>query len=338
MYRGYEIFGMNMPTSGGAHLILMLNILELVNTSSWKYGSLEHVKTLIDIMNIAFADRNAYMGDSDFQNVPTDILVSKAFAAERFKLLPPITQNLKAPVTPGTIPARKRNLPTHNYESEIEENPRKSTTHFSIVDKDRNVVSVTSSLEQLWGSGVTLENNGLLLNNELTDFNIVSPTSNVTLPNDPETRRTARLTALSPDDTTVGGKRPRSSMAPTIIKKNGKPYLALGSPGGSRIAIAVFMTIVNHIDLGMDIHTAVNKSRIFARGSNTVEIESPLFDDAALKTQLTSLNYTAVPRSFNTAVFAVLIDDKYVEGVSDNRYPILYNYLGTSDGNEPYGY
>jgi len=97
------------------------------------------------------------------------------------------------------------------------------------------------------------------------------------------------------------------------------------------------MTIVNHIDFGMDIHTAVNKSRIFARGSNTVEIESPLFDDAALKTQLTSLNYTIVPRSFNTAVFAVLID-KYVEGVSDSRYPILYNYLGTSDGNEPYGY
>jgi len=334
-YRGYEIFGMNMPTSGGANLILMLNMLEQINTSSWTFGSFEHVKTITDIMNIAFSDRNFYMADSDFQNVPINTLVSKQYAIERLALFPGLTTRLVAPVAPGVINGSKKrdiSTPTYDSEGEDEQNPKKSTTHFSIVDSQRNVVSITSSLEQFFGSCESIDESGILLNNQLTDFEILNP--NATAPNDPETRRATRRTALPPDDTTMGGKRPRSSMSPTIIKKDGKPYLAIGAPGGSRIALAVFNILVNHIDLGMDLHSAINKSRIFARNSNTVEIESPLYENTSLRTQMTTLGYTVSLRSINTAIFAVAINEPYVEGVSDFRYPLLTgNY-----GNEPFGY
>ncbi|MDQ3280034.1 MAG: gamma-glutamyltransferase [Acidobacteriota bacterium] len=232
-YRGHEILTMPPPSSGGIALIEMLNMLEAYDLKSLGWQSAQYTHTLVEVMRRAFADRARYLGDADFVNVPVNALVSPAYAAERRKSIDPLHASNSLEQGAGN-PAP--------YESP-------ETTHFTIVDQDGNVVSSTYTLNDSYGSGVTAKGTGVLLNNEMDDF-----TSKPGVPNDYGLIQ-GEANAIAPK------KRPLSSMTPTIVLKEGKPFFAIGSPGGPTIINTVLHVIVNVIDFGMDMQEAIDAPR-----------------------------------------------------------------------------
>jgi gamma-glutamyltranspeptidase/glutathione hydrolase len=235
-YRGYEVFSMGPPSSGGSTVGEALKILEGYNLGSLSRA--EALYLMLEASKLAFADRNQYLGDPDFVNVPLQGLLSDAYAAQRRALIGATA--LTVPVPPGD--------PTPF-------NPASSTTHLTVSDRFGNVVSYTFTIEQIGGSGIVVPGNGFLLNNELTDFNFVPGTAN------------------SP----AGGKRPRSSMAPTIVFQDGKPLLALGSPGGATIITTVLQLLLERLDLGRTLPGAIATARLSQRNSATTQAEPALF-------------------------------------------------------------
>jgi len=230
-YRGYEILTMPPPSSGGIALIEMLNMLEPYDLKAMGWHSSQHVHTTVEVMRRAFADRAEFLGDTDFvRNVPVDALVSRAYADERRKSIDPE----HASTSKGT-PAGKPE-PTE-------------TTHYSIIDQDGNVASTTYTLNDSYGSGVTVRGGGFLLNNEMDDF-----ASRPGVPNDYELIQ-GEANAIAPK------KRPLSSMTPTIVMKDGKVFFAIGSPGGPTIINTVLHVIVNVIDFGMTLQQAIDAPR-----------------------------------------------------------------------------
>jgi len=231
-YRGYEILTMPPPSSGGIALIEMLNMLEPHDLKAMGWHSSKSVHTIVEVMRRAFADRAAYLGDTDFVKVPVNGLLSRAYAQSRAK-------DIGERATPsldirGGGPAA--------YESP-------ETTHYSIVDAEGNVVANTYTLNDSYGSGVTAKGTGILLNNEMDDF-----TSKVGVANDYGLIQ-GEANAIAPK------KRPLSSMTPTIVLKDGKPYFVIGSPGGPTIINTVLQAILNVIDFDMDIQQAVSAPR-----------------------------------------------------------------------------
>ncbi|HEY7458071.1 MAG TPA: gamma-glutamyltransferase [Xanthobacteraceae bacterium] len=233
-YRGYEIFSMPPPSSGGAHLVQMLNILEGYDLRALGAGSTETAHHLIEAMKLAYADRAEFLGDPDFVKVPVKGLVSKRYAEELRKAIAGEGARPAAEIRPGT-PAM--------HESD-------HTTHFSVVDKDGNAVANTYTLNFFFGVGAVAEATGVLLNNELDDFAAALNTPNAY--------------GLIGGDANAPAphKRPLSSMTPTIAVRDGKPYLVTGAAGGSRIITAVLQTIVNAVDFGMDAGAAVAAPRV----------------------------------------------------------------------------
>ena len=231
-YRGYEVFSMGPPSSGGSTVGEALKILEGYNLGSLSRA--EALYLMLEASKLAFADRNQYLGDPDFVNVPLQRLLSDGYAAQRRALIGATA--LTVPVPPGD--------PTPF-------NPASSTTHLTVSDRFGNVVSYTFTIEQIGGSGIVVPGNGFLLNNELTDFNFVPGTAN------------------SP----AGGKRPRSSMAPTIVLQDGKPLLALGSPGGATIITTVLQLLLERLDLGRTLPGAIATARLSQRNSATTQAE-----------------------------------------------------------------
>ena len=280
-YRGYELVSMAPPTSGGMTLIEILNILEAYDLGRLGWGSVDAVHLLNEAQKVAFADRNLYMADADWVDVPVNGLTSKAFAAERRRLIDPVYA-LPAPVAAGdpwayeTVLARPEGFLTPRQAEEGTQ-----TTHFTVVDAGRNVVAVTSTIESAWGNLLVVPGRGFLLNNELTDFDPVPFYEDGSLvANRPEGGKRPRRTAADPQDQySYGGKRPRSSMTPTLVFKDGKPYLALGSPGGSRIIGIVLNVLTNVLDFGMDPQQAITAPRVVNRGG-PVEMEAALYDAA----------------------------------------------------------
>ena len=233
-YRGYEIFSMGPPSSGGSTVGEALKILE-----GFDLGSLTRAQALylmLEASKLAYADRNQYVADPDFVSVPLQGLLSDAYAAQRRALIGPTA--LPVPVAPG------------------DPSPfNSSTTHLTVSDRFGNVVSYTFTIEQIGDSGIVVPGRGFLLNNELTDFNFVTGTAN------------------SP----AGGKRPRSSMSPTIVLKDGKPILALGSPGGASIITTVLQMLLERLDLGRTLPGAIATARISQRNSSTTQAEPAFF-------------------------------------------------------------
>lgn len=232
-YRGYEILTMPPPSSGGAHLIQMLNMLEHYDLAKMPHNSSDHLHLLTEVMKRAFADRAEYMGDADFVKVPVAGLISKKYSDELVKTID------MQHATPST--QIKAGAPLA-YEST-------ETTHFTVVDKDGNVVSNTYTLNGSYGSGATAKGTGVLLNNEMDDF-----TSKVGVPNMFGLLQSAN-NAIEPR------KRPLSAMTPTIVLKDGKVWFAVGSPGGPTIINTVLQVVVNVIDYGMDIQEAIDVPR-----------------------------------------------------------------------------
>ena len=230
-YRGYDIISAPPPSSGGVHLIEMLNILEGYDLASLSREELLH--DMIEAMKRAYADRAVFMGDPDFVKIPVDGLTSKAYA-----------KSLRANIGPRSTPSAEIRPGTA---AEFE---GRNTTHFSVIDRDGNAVSNTYTLNFSYGLGLVAEGTGVLLNNELDDFTSKPGTANA--------YGLVGYNANLPGP----GKRPLSSMTPTIVMKDGKPFLITGSPGGSRIISAVLQVIVNAIDFKMPIGQAVSAPRL----------------------------------------------------------------------------
>jgi gamma-glutamyltranspeptidase/glutathione hydrolase len=233
-YRGHEILTMPPPSSGGIALVEMLNILEAYDLKAMQWGSAQYTHTLIEAMRRAFADRAQFLGDTDFVKVLVKALVSREFATERRRSIDPNRASSSREVGAGN-PAP--------YESP-------ETTHFTIVDAEGNVVSSTYTLNDSYGAGATIKGAGFLINDEMDDF-----TSKVGVPNDYGLIQ-GEANAVAPK------KRPLSSMTPTIVLKDGKPFFAIGSPGGPTIINTVLQVILNIVDFNMDMQAAIDAPRV----------------------------------------------------------------------------
>lgn len=257
-YRGFEVLGMPPSSSGGSTVGEALNILERFDLR--EMDDAEALHHYLEASALAYADRGAYLGDRAFVDVPLRDLLSQRFADERACGLDP-EQAQPKPVAAGDVESYdgRCDAPTAPPADPAPDTEGPSTTHLTVSDRWGNVVSYTLTIEQTGGSGIVVPGRGFLLNNELTDF------SHVYDPEDPN--------RIQP------GKRPRSSMAPTIVLRKGRPFLALGSPGGSTIITTVLQTIFNVIDRGMALAPAVAAPRASQRNTAAVTAE-PAFIDA----------------------------------------------------------
>lgn len=250
-YRGYEIYGMPAPSSGGIAIAQALNMLETFDLAGRPRAEIEHL--YIEASRLAFADRNAYVADEEFVDVPKDGLLSKAYARER-------ARQIGATAAPGKVAAGDPYPFQNDLSRPLRPQPQPlaqesmHTTHLAVADRAGNVVAYTFTIEDWGGSGIVVPGRGFLLNNELTDFDFGGPHPNV-----PEAR-----------------KRPRSSMSPTIVVKDGTPAFTIGSPGGSTIITTALQAIVNHIDLGMSLADALAAPRMSQRNGDTTLVETLL--------------------------------------------------------------
>jgi gamma-glutamyltranspeptidase / glutathione hydrolase len=252
-YRGYDVFGMPPPSSGGSTVGEALNILE-----GFGLGGSDRTLDLhryLESTRLAFADRNRFVGDPDQVDVPLEGLLSDGFAAER-RCLIGLTA-LTSPVAPGDpTPPFDTTCPAAVAATSEQPEEGTSTNHLIVVDRDGNVASYTNTIEQIGGSAIAVPGYGFLLNNELTDFNPVP-----LFPDQPDPNLPAP------------GKRPRSSMAPTIVFHDGHPLFALGSPGGATIITTVLQILLNRIDFGLSLPEAIAAPRASQRNSTASDAE-----------------------------------------------------------------
>ncbi|MDO4247372.1 MAG: gamma-glutamyltransferase [Neisseria sp.] len=288
-YREFEVCGMGGSSSGGIAVGQIVGILNQFAPEQLKADQLQTLRLLGDASRLAFADRDRYAADPDFVKVPAQALLSNAYLKQRAALLKQTDQAL-AEVSAGEVAGIK------TASASAIELP--STSHIVVVDAAGNVLSMTTSIENAFGS--TLMANGYLLNNELTDFSFEAEKNGVPVANRVE-----------------GGKRPRSSMAPTIVLKDGKPYLAVGSPGGSRIIGYVAKTLVAHIDWGMDIQQAISYPNLINRfGTYELEQNTPAANFAG---SLAGIGYKTEVRDLNSGVQGIVITPEGLQGGADPR-------------------
>jgi gamma-glutamyltranspeptidase/glutathione hydrolase len=231
-YRGYEIVSSPPPSSGGVIICEILNILEGYPLSYLGYGSAETTRLMVEAMRFAFVDRNASLGDPDFVDNPMEKLLSKNYAEE-----------IRGKIDPFKAGASADLMPKGFGEST-------ETTHYSIVDDEGNAVAVTYTLNGSFGAGVVAPGTGILLNNEMDDFTIKPGVPNL------YGLVQGEANAIEPR------KSPLSSMSPTIVSKDGKPFMVIGSPGGSRIITITLEAIINVVDHGMNLQEAIDAPRI----------------------------------------------------------------------------
>ena len=247
-YRGLDVYGMGPPSSGGLTVAETLNILEGYELGALPRASAQHL--MLEASRLAFADRAAFIADRRFFVVPRTGLLSKDFAATRRALIGERAGT--SPAAPGDPFAFDSGATRTAAQPSVTSTRAGTTTHLTVADRRGNVVSYTFTIESTGGSGLVVPGYGFLLNNELTDFNFTSRTH----PNRVQ-----------------GGKRPRSSMAPTIVVRGGRPWLALGSPGGSTIITTVLGLLVDRIDFGMALPTAMAMPRASQRDTPTTAAE-----------------------------------------------------------------
>ncbi len=231
-YRGYHVVSAPPPSSGGAVICEILNIVEGYPLKELGFRSAQGVHYQIEAMRHAYLDRNSYLGDPDFIKNPLDRLLDKNYAASIRAAIDPNKAGVSKDMKPGVAPHEGNN-----------------TTHYSIVDKDGNAVAVTYTLNDWFGAKVTAAGTGVLMNNEMDDFTV-----KVGVPNMYGLVQ-GEANSIAP------GKRPLSSMSPTIVSRDGKPVIVVGTPGGSRIITAVTHTLLNIIDYGMNVQEAVDAPR-----------------------------------------------------------------------------
>tara|TARA_B100000003_G_scaffold17308_1_gene14057 strand:- start:3938 stop:5626 length:1689 start_codon:yes stop_codon:yes gene_type:complete len=303
-YKGYDIISMSFPSSGGVILGQMMKAIENFDLSKIKHNSPEYVQLLTEIERRAFADRSDLMGDPDFMKLPVYEFMDKAYVDSRMQNFTWDQATPSSEIKPGEI------IFNESYE----------TTHFSIIDKEGNAVSVTTTLNNSFGSKVYVENSGFFLNNEMDDFS-----SKPGYPN--------FFGVIGSEANSIQPKkRMLSAMTPTIVLKNNKPHLILGSPGGPSIITSVFQTILNVIEYNMDVDKAVSSARFHHQWyPDLIVMENGAYNDE-LNSILSKKNYLIVKlpieedtlgvykRSDIGAVDAILInEDGEVFGGADLR-------------------
>lgn len=291
-YRGYDIWSMPAPSSGGVLLVQMLNMLEPYDLGSFGYGSIDTVHLMIEAQRRAYADRAEYLGDPDFVDVPSAILTSKDYARMRFADFDPERATDSASIGAGTWPAEST-----------------QTTHFSVADKDGNAVAMTTTLNRNYGNRIVVPGAGFLLNNEMDDFS-----------SKPNTPNSYGLIGRDANDIQPG-KRMLSSMTPTIVMRDGKPVLLTGSPGGSTIINTVLQVVLNVIDHGMDAEAAVGSPRIHHQWMP----DNVRYENGAISAETAEALRAMGHKGLTGGGFGIgdantiMIDGDTLEGVSDPR-------------------
>ena len=287
-YRGYTVISSPPPSSGGTHLIEILNILENFDMASMEVNSAEYVHLFAETFKLAFADRAKYMADTNFVTVPLGGLTSQAYADKRAQDIDlNVAMEQAAPDDPSP------------YE-------HTDTTHFSVADVDGNCVAITKTINYYFGSGVMVDGYGFMMNNQMDDFSTDSESVNKIEP----------------------GKKPLSSMSPTVVlKPDGSPFLVLGTPGGSRIFSGVAEVISRVIDSKMDLHTAISVPKIWnCSNKNNLQYENPLkgYEQYALTDEtiakLTEMGHGELKTTASGAFQCIMfMDDGTLYGTADPR-------------------
>ena len=280
-YRGYELISSPPPSSGGTHVLQILNVLENFNISALEVNSVEYLHLFSEVFKLCYADRAAYMGDPNFVQVPLKGLLSKEYAKE---LAARVDLSRAQPPAPGD-PWKHESM---------------STTHFSIADKDGNLVAVTRTINHFFGSCVVPEGTGFLLNDEMEDFTL-----------DPNSKNAV-----------AGGKVPLSCMSPTFILKDGKPFAVLGSPGGIRIISSVVQVISKMIDHSMTLEEAVGSPRIGDDQTDLMIYESRIAPEVIEKLKEMGHPVKAFDdwnRIMGSVNGCVILPDGTIEGAADPR-------------------
>ncbi|WP_226703445.1 gamma-glutamyltransferase [Microbulbifer elongatus] len=287
----YEVCGAAMPSSGGTTVGAILGMLQHFPLDQYPVGSAELTHLFVEASELAFADRNTYAADSDFTDVPTKALVAPHYLAQRAKLINLQRAQPARPGVPGEFSGKR-------LKAASPEMP--NTSHLSIVDQYGNAVSMTTSIETAFGSRLLVK--GFLLNNQLTDFSFVPRNSDKQLV----------ANRIEP------GKRPRSSMSPTIaFNRDGSPRLIVGSPGGSRIIGYTARTILYHLAKGMPIAEAIHAGNIGAIGYR-VEVEPETLTDSELR-KLEAKGHQVVRKELNSGLHGIALEDGKLFGGADTR-------------------
>jgi len=288
-YRGYDIVSMPLPSSGGTVLLQSLNILEGFAIADMKQGSAASLHLMVEAMKRAYADRARYLGDPAFVNAPAKVLVTKEYAA-RLRAGIDLDRATPAADTLSVAPVREG----------------ANTTHYSVVDSSGNAVSNTYTLNFPYGVGLVAEGTGVLLNNELDDFTAAPGASNAF--------GLVGFEANLPGP----GKRPLSSMSPTIVLKDGKPVLVTGSPGGSRIISAVLQVVIDVIDYKMDVAAAVAAPRVHHQWMpDEVRVERGFSDDVLA--ELRAKGHKVIEPLGQTSVNSIAVSPNGLLGAPDPR-------------------
>jgi gamma-glutamyltranspeptidase / glutathione hydrolase len=288
-YRGYDIVSMPPPSSGGIALIEMLNILEGYDLA---HADQAHASFLIiEAMKRAYADRAYFLGDPDAVKVPVARLISKSYAGAWRGTIDPAHATAAKDIHPDAMPTKSEG---------------RNTTHFSVIDRFGNAVANTYTLNFSYGVGLVAAGTGILLNNELDDF--------AAKPDAPNAYGLLGFEANAPGP----GKRPLSSMAPTVVLKDGKPFLITGSPGGSRIISAVLQVVVNVIDRGMDIGAAVSAPRLHHQWMPDFVYAEPGFPDDVVAA-LAARGDTVMVRKMTTSANSIAVTPSGFAGAADPR-------------------
>lgn len=292
-YRGYQIYSIPPPSSGGVHLVQMLNILEKFPIHSLGHNTAQTLHLMAESMKLAYADRFRFLGDPDFVSVPVLRLVSKAYA-----------ESLRTQINPNQA------TPSQNILSSTSKQVKESydTTHYSVIDRYGNAVANTYTLNFSYGSGITVPGTGILLNNEMDDFTAKPGASNAF------GLVGGQANIIEPE------KRMLSSMTPTIILKSGKPFLVTGSPGGSRIITTTLQIVMNVIDHKMNIAEATNAVRVHHQWfPDRLEVEEGLSSDTIKL--LTHKGHPIEMSDATGSTQSVMSLDGILYGASDPRTP-----------------
>ncbi|MEO6611755.1 MAG: gamma-glutamyltransferase [Chitinophagaceae bacterium] len=291
MYKGYRIVGMPMPSSGGLLLHQMMRMIEDRNIAAMGFQSLQAVQLMTEVERRAFADRGEYMGDADYYKVPVKMLTNEVYLQEKMKDYDPAAASPSYSVKPGVL-----------LRAESEE-----TTHFSVIDKEGNTVAVTTTLNNSYGNRVVVAGAGFFMNDEMDDFSIKPGVPNM-------------YGALGGEANAIlPGKRMLSSMTPTIVLKDNKPYIVVGTPGGTTIPTSVFQTLVNILEFNLSTEEAVNQPKFHHQWlPDTLEVEKGFPEP--VKESLKKMGYALKQRSAigRTEVIKVLADGRF-EAVADKR-------------------
>jgi len=292
-YRGYDIVAPPPPSSGGTHIIQILNILEAFDTQAWGHNSAAYLHHLAESMKLAYADRGRYMGDPGYADVPVARLTDKAYAARLRRRIDPDRARPSAEIRGGAELVRESG----------------DTTHYSVADARGNMVSNTYTLNFSFGSHIAVPGTGVLLNNEMADF--------AAKPGSPN----AYGLVESEANRIEGGKRPLSSMSPTLVFKDGEPWLATGSPGGGIIITAVLQTLINAIDFDMNIASAAAAARIHHQWMpDRLTIERGVSPDTFRLLRAMGHNAVIADRTLGRTQ-SIMRRDGLLYGATDSRRP-----------------